>query len=224
MIKLFNLKKYYTIGENTVKALDDVSLEIKSGEFISIVGPSGAGKSTLLYQLSALDNPTSGRIIFDDMALDELFPSQLALFRLHNIGYIFQDYAIIPELTALDNVILPILMQGCFRAQAASLAMEALSQVGLKDRANNLPSQLSGGEQQRVAVARAIVNKPRVIFADEPTANLDSVKSRQILNILIDLNKSGQTIVMVTHEPEYANLSKRIIEIKDGKLTSDIIK
>jgi len=224
MIKLFNLKKYYSIGENTVKALDNISLEIKSGEFISIIGPSGAGKSTLLYQLSALDNPTSGRIIFDDVVLDELPPSQLALFRLHNIGYIFQDYAIIPELSALDNVILPILMQGCFRSQADSLAMEALIKVGLEDRAGNLPSQLSGGEQQRVAVARAIVNKPRVIFADEPTANLDSVKSRQILDILINLNKSGQTIVMVTHEPEYANLSKRIIEIKDGKLTSDITK
>lgn len=219
MISVKNVTKIYTIGQNEVRALDDVTLDIKDGEFVAIIGPSGSGKSTLLYQLSALDSPTSGQVIFDEVVLSDLAPAQLGLFRLHNLGYIFQDYAILPELTALENVMLPILMQGCYRQQAKDLAMAALAQVGLESRVNNLSSQLSGGEQQRVAVARAIVNKPRVIFADEPTANLDSVKSRQILDLLVSFNKNGQTVVMVTHEMEYANLAGRIIEIKDGKIT-----
>jgi putative ABC transport system ATP-binding protein len=220
MINVKNVTKIYTIGQNEVRALDDVTMEIKDGEFVVIIGPSGSGKSTLLYQLSALDNPTSGQLIFDSVILSDLAPAQLGLFRLHNLGYIFQDYAIIPELTALENVMLPILMQGCYRHQAKDFALAALTQVGLEGRVDNLSSQLSGGEQQRVAVARAIVNKPRVIFADEPTANLDSVKSRQILDLLVNFNKNGQTVVMVTHEMEYANLAGRIIEIKDGKITS----
>lgn len=223
MIEIKNLTKKFESGDDVVIAVNDLSLKIPAGQFISVTGRSGSGKSTLLYQLGLLDHPSSGEVWIDGVNATALKENDQTLMRLQSLGYIFQDYAILPALTAIENVMIPLLMQGLNEKQAREKSAIALSRVGLADRMDYLPSQLSGGQQQRVSIARAIGHDPKIVFADEPTANLDSETSRTILDTFLELNKEGQTIVMVTHEPEYASLTHRIIELSDGKLISDIM-
>lgn len=221
MIKINNLSKIFQSGDAEIRAVDNVSFSIPEGQFVAITGRSGSGKSTLLYQLGLLDRPTKGEIFLDNLNATELSDNDQTRMRLHSLGYIFQDYAILPSLTALENVMVPLLMQGLEEKEAKEKSIKALSRVGLSDRMNNLPSQLSGGQQQRVSIARAIGHDPKIIFADEPTANLDSETSKNVLDAFLELNREGQTIVMVTHEPEYSALAHRIIELRDGKIVSD---
>lgn len=216
MIKVVNLKKTYT-GRVPTPALKGVSFEIKKGEFVAIMGRSGSGKSTLLHQLGLIDTPTEGQILLDDTDVLKLSDSDKTLYRLKNLGYVFQEYALIGELTALENVYLPALaLEGNHDRERAK---EMLGVVGLGERLDHYPSELSGGEQQRVAVARALINKPKILFADEPCANLDSISSKVVLELFRKLNKElGQTIVMVTHEPEDEKFVDRVIWMKDGLL------
>lgn len=223
MIKINNLSKIFKSGDAEIRAVDNISLVIPEGQFVAITGRSGSGKSTLLYQLGLLDRPTHGEILIDNVNATDLSDNDQTRMRLHALGYIFQDYAILPSLTALENVMVPLLMQGLSEKQAKEKAAYALGRVGLGDRMNNLPAQLSGGQQQRVSIARAIGHNPKIVFADEPTANLDSETSRTVLDAFLELNKEGQTIVMVTHEPEYADLTHRIIELRDGVVVSDML-
>lgn len=221
MIKARNLIKSYGTGELELVVLKDLALEIGDGEFVAVIGPSGAGKSTLLYQLSLLDEPTSGEVYFDNIKTSELNQSEKTFLRLHRMGFVFQDYALLPELTARENVALPMLMQGMTKAAALEKAEKALMRIGLHDKKYNLPSQLSGGQQQRVSIARAIAHDPHVLFADEPTANLDTANGKVVMEAFLDLHKSGQTIVMVTHEEEYARHARRVISLRDGEIVSD---
>lgn len=221
MISSQKLVKKYISGDSELTVLKEINLEFNDGEFAAIIGPSGAGKSTLLYQLSLLDTPSSGEVFFDGQATSTLSEVRKTALRLEKMGFVFQDYALLPELTALENVALPILMQGASKREAEAKAFNALTRVGLADRKNNLPSQLSGGQQQRVSIARAIAHDPRVLFADEPTANLDSASSKIVIESFLDLHKEGQTIIMVTHEMEYAELAKRVVELKDGVVVKD---
>ncbi len=223
MIKINNLSKIFKSGDSEIRAVDNLSFVIPEGQFIAITGRSGSGKSTLLYQLGLLDRPTHGEIFIDNINATDLSDNDQTLMRLHALGYIFQDYAILPSLTAIENVMVPLLMQGMKEKQAREKSAKALVRVGLGDRLDYLPSQLSGGQQQRVSIARAIGHDPKIIFADEPTANLDSETSRTVLDTFLALNREGQTIVMVTHEPEYSALTHRIIEMHDGKLVSDVM-
>ncbi len=218
MLEAKNLVKTYTTGSLSQTVLKEVNFTVKSGEFVSITGRSGSGKSTLLYQLSLLDHPTSGSIIYQGVDMTNASSNERTNFRLFNLGYIFQDYALLPSLTAVENVMVPLLMKGQSKAEARAGAENALSAVGLQDKANNLPSQLSGGQQQRVSIARSIAHKPQIIFADEPTANLDTETSDNILALFIKLHKEGQTIVMVTHELDYARLADRHIVLVDGQI------
>lgn len=224
MIKVNNLTKIYVIGSNTLTALNKVSFSVPSGQFLAITGMSGSGKSTLLYQLSLLDDPSHGTVSIENENTSALTSEERISFRLKNFGYIFQDYALLPMLTAKENVMLPLLMQGVNENIAQKRAEEALSKVDLQDRLNNLSSQLSGGQQQRVSIARAIVHNPKILFADEPTANLDTESSEKVLDIFLNLHKQGQTIIMVTHEPEYAKLAQRNIELMDGLIIKDTIQ
>lgn len=223
MIKVKNLVKKFINGANVTIAIDDISFEVTEGEFITVTGRSGSGKSTLLYQLGLLDHPTSGEVFIDDFRIDNLPENIRTELRLNQLGYIFQDYAILPSLTALENVMVPLLMQGLDDKEAEKKSIQALEKIKLGHRIHNLPSQLSGGEQQRVAIARAIAHNPKIIFADEPTANLDTETANSVLDAFLELNKAGQTIVMVTHEPEYAILGHRTLVLEDGKLIKDAI-
>lgn len=223
MIEAKNLTKIFQSGDQQIIALNNVSFMVPQGQFITITGKSGSGKSTLLYQLGLLDIPTSGQALIDGEDLVPATESKRTHTRLNDLGYIFQDYAILPSLSTLENTMLPLLMQGYTNKEATEKAKKALDKVGLLDRMNNLPSQLSGGQQQRVSIARAIAHSPKVIFADEPTANLDSETSEQVIKTFLDLNKEGQTIVMVTHEPEYAKLAHRTITMADGAIVSDVM-
>lgn len=221
MIKVNNLRKVFINGDSEIIALKDISFEVPEGQFLTITGKSGSGKSTLLYQLGLLDIPSSGEIFIDGEEMIDMSETNRTLVRLHSLGYIFQDYAVIPSLTTLENTMVPLLMQGYDEKQAREVSIKALTKVGLENKLDNLPSQLSGGQQQRVSIARAIAHNPKIIFADEPTANLDSETSDQVIKTFLDLNKEGQTIVMVTHEPEYAKMSDRTITLVDGALVSD---
>ena len=221
-IEVVNLKKYYTLGKTIVKALNGVSFKVYEGEFIGIMGPSGSGKSTLLYQIGLLDFPTEGKVIIDGVDTSRMDEKTRCEFRLKKLGFVFQQYRLMPELTALENVILPLIMQGVEYEKAVKRGMEILERVGLKKRAHHYPSELSGGEQQRVSIARAIVNDPSILLADEPTANLDTVSGTRIMELFKELNeKHGQTIVMVSHEPEHEKYFSRIIYIKDGVIVNE---
>ncbi len=201
--------------------LKGIDVQITAGEYVAIMGKSGAGKSTLMYQLSCLDEPTEGSIVIDGVATEALTENERTIFRLNTLGYVFQDYALVPDLSARENVMMPLLMRGIDWSQATQTADAAINAVGLEGKYHNLPGMLSGGEQQRVAIARAIAGKPKILFADEPTANLDSVSGSQIIALLAELHQSGQTIVMVTHEEEYAQGCDRIIYMEDGKVTRE---
>lgn len=221
IIKAEKIIKSYKSGGSELMVLRGLDFEVNGGEFVSITGRSGSGKSTLLYQLGLLDYPNSGKIHIDGVDILGLNNAGRTDFRLKELGYVFQDYALLPELTALENVALPFLMQGMTKKEAAVKAVAALGKVGLSAKTNNLPSQLSGGEQQRVSIARAISHEPKIIFADEPTANLDSETAGIVLKTFLELHREGQTIIMVTHEEEYARMTDRIITLSDGIITSD---
>lgn len=221
MIKTEKLIKSYGKGDLELTVLKNLSLGIAKGEFVAIIGPSGAGKSTLLYQLSLLDTPTSGAVLINGNNMSALPEKEKTHFRLRELGYVFQDYALLPELTAIENVALPILMQGISKSEALKQSEEALGRLHLSDKKHSLPSQLSGGQQQRVSIARAIAHKPHILFADEPTANLDSVSAEPVMEAFADLHREGQTIIMVTHETEYASKAGRVISLKDGTIVKD---
>lgn len=216
IIEAKGIEKTYVKGKIITPVLKGIDINVREGEFLSIMGRSGAGKSTLMYQLSLLDDPTAGEIKVDGTDILKLNNREKTLFRLNHLGYVFQDYALVPELTAVENVALPLLLRDISQKEALKKAGEVLYKLGLKRQIKNLPSQLSGGEQQRVSIARAIVDEPKIIFSDEPTANLDAESARIVIDLLKDLNKKGQTIVMVTHEEEYGRETDRIIHIADG--------
>jgi len=221
IIEVKNLTKSFKTGEEELVVLNKMSFEIEEGSFFSITGRSGSGKSTLLYQLGLLDHPNSGDIIIDGINITNLNHKDRTRFRLKELGYVFQDYALVPELSAIENTVIPLLMQGLDKKMAYQKAEDALKKIGMGERLTNLPNQLSGGEQQRVSIARAIAHDPKIIFADEPTANLDSETADTVMKTFLELNANGQTIIMVTHEPEYARLTKRIIKIDKGVILAD---
>jgi putative ABC transport system ATP-binding protein len=222
MIKIMNAGKTYQQGAREVHALRNVSLSIKKGEFLSIMGQSGSGKSTLLNLIGGLDQPTSGEIFIDDRPLHGISDDELTLIRRRRIGFIFQFFNLLPILTAVENVGLPLLLEGVPFARIKPKAVSLLEQVGLGARSEHRPEQLSGGEMQRVAIARALITEPAVLLADEPTGNLDSHTSEDIFLLLASLNEKGQTIIMVTHDPKAAAYGTRIITLKDGILSEDI--
>jgi putative ABC transport system ATP-binding protein len=221
MISIKNLHKTYRTKDVETHVLRGINLEVGKGEFLGIMGKSGAGKSTLMYQIGLLDHPTSGEIIINGANTEMLSMEEKTQMRLSMLGYVFQDYALIPEMSAKENVMIPLLMQGKSGGEARKIADDILSRVGLMERKDNKPSQLSGGEQQRVSVARATAHNPSILFADEPTANLDSVSGGSIIELFKELNQKGQTIVMVTHEEEYAKYCNRIVYLEDGKIVKE---
>ncbi len=219
MIRLEGVVKSYRMGEAEVRALDGVDLTIEEGDFVAIMGPSGSGKSTLMNILGCLDVPTSGRYLLDGLNVCTRSDDELADIRNRKIGLVFQSFNLLPRTTALANVELPLLYG---RQQARrSRALLALQQVGLGERALHLPSQLSGGQQQRVAIARALVTRPTMLLADEPTGNLDTAASHEIAGMLVRLNESGRTIVLITHEEEIAGFAQRVVRLRDGRIVSD---
>jgi putative ABC transport system ATP-binding protein len=222
LVELRNVTKVYRLGEEEIRALDDVSLDIEEGEFISIIGPSGSGKSTLMHILGCLDSPTSGTIRLDGTLIHDASPRQLAAIRNRKIGFVFQFFNLLPKLSVLQNVELPMIYSGISGRERRRRAMAALEAVELANRHKHRPSQLSGGQQQRAAIARALVNDPRIIFADEPTGNLDSHTGETILVLFRKLSQEGRTIVLVTHDPEIASVTPRRIEIRDGKIAAKV--
>jgi len=222
MIEVTDLKKIYRMGSVKVAALKGVTVRIEKGEFVGIMGPSGSGKSTLLHQLGLLDMPTSGHIQIDGTDVSRLTDEERTLYRLMHLGYVFQDYALVSELNVKENVAIPAIMKGRPLEDCYTTATEVLEKVGLKKRLNHLVHELSGGEQQRVSIARALVNKPAIVFADEPCANLDTENSRTVLELFRSVNRDlGQTIVMVSHEPWHMEYFDRIVFIRDGLLDID---
>jgi putative ABC transport system ATP-binding protein len=223
MIEITDLRKIYHMGNVEVKALDGVTLTIEKGEFLGIMGPSGSGKSTLLHMLGLLDIPTSGKILIDGMDISRFTDFEKTMFRLYKLGYVFQDYALVPDLTVMENVSLPAMLRtDRTEEQTRKDSFSILQRIGLCDRREHLPRELSGGQQQRVSVARAMVNKPDILFADEPCANLDTENSRMVLDLFHEINESmHQTIVMVSHEDWHKDYFHRIVRMRDGKVVSD---
>ena len=221
MININAITKEYIMGDNKLLALNEVDVSIKEGEFVSIMGSSGSGKSTLMNIIGCLDVPTSGDYFFRNKNISNYNSNMLAELRNKDIGFIFQNFNLLPRLNALENVTLPLLYSGKNVQERTKLSMEALENVGLKDRTHHKPNQLSGGQQQRVSIARAIAGNPKLILADEPTGALDSKTSLEIMKILNDLNSNGITIILVTHEKDIAQYGSRIIEMKDGKIIED---
>ena len=218
IIHLEDIFKIYGSGETQVKALNDVNLTIEEGEYCSIMGPSGSGKSTAMNIIGCLDRPTSGNYYLDNVDVAQMDDTQLAHIRNKKLGFVFQQFHLLQQLTALENVMLPMLYASVPTAERKDRAIEALKRVGLEPRLNNKPNQLSGGQQQRVAIARAIVNRPVVLLADEPTGALDSKTTQEVLDIFTELNSTGITVVMVTHEPEVASQTQRIVWFRDGEV------
>ena len=221
MINISSISKEYVMGDNKLLALNNVDVSIKEGEFVSIMGSSGSGKSTLMNIIGCLDVPSNGDYFFRENNISKFSSNKLAELRNKDIGFIFQNFNLLPRLNALENVILPLLYSGKSSKERTKLALLALENVGLKDRTHHRPNQLSGGQQQRVSIARAIAGTPKLILADEPTGALDSNTSLEIMKILNDLNKTGITIVLVTHEDDIAKYGSRIIRMKDGKIIED---
>jgi putative ABC transport system ATP-binding protein len=219
MIELEGITKIYQMGETELRALNNVSLTIETGDLVAIMGPSGSGKSTMMNILGCLDIPTDGTYKLDGVDVSGLNDNQLSEIRNRKIGFVFQSFNLIPRTSAVRNVELPMVYAGTGNRRAK--AVEALEKVGLGQRAKHMPSELSGGQQQRVAIARAIVTNPVMILADEPTGNLDSASTAEIMRLLVELNKTGRTVVLITHENEVASYAKRVILLRDGKVTSD---
>ena len=218
IIRLDNISKTYQMGSTQIKAVDGASLVIKKGEFVAIVGPSGSGKSTMMNMVGALDLASKGDIYLDNINIEKVSESQLAQIRGKRIGFIFQTFNLIPTLNAIENVALPMTFQNIPRYKRIERARELLKEVKLEHRMYHLPNELSGGERQRVAIARALANDPEVILADEPTGNLDSKTGEEILNMFMDLNKKGKTIIMITHDQNLAKRAQRMIKLKDGMI------
>jgi putative ABC transport system ATP-binding protein len=218
MIELKNICKAFTLGEETIKALDDVSFKVEKGEFVSIIGPSGSGKSTLMNILGLLDVPDSGEYILDGVAIKSAKDNSLADIRNKKIGFIFQNFNLLTKMNAIENVEVPLMYRGVKHEVSKKTAYEYLEKVGLKGREKHLPTQLSGGQQQRVAIARALAGNPEIILADEPTGALDSKTSAEVMELLKNLNDEGQTIILITHDINVAKKAKRIVRIADGKL------
>jgi len=222
IISLSKVAKSYALGEKiVVEALNGVDLEIKKGEFVAIIGPSGSGKSTMMHLIGILDKPSSGRVLLDGKDISKLSEEELAVLRNKYIGFVFQSFNLLPKTSAIENVELPLIYSKIAGPERKRRAIEVLKEVGLGDRLEHKPSQLSGGQQQRVAIARALVTSPSLILADEPTGNLDSKSAVEIMSLLKDINKKGNTVVLVTHEHDIAKAAKRIVELKDGKVISD---
>jgi putative ABC transport system ATP-binding protein len=221
VIRVEEIHKYYELGETRVHALRGISLEIRRGEFVAVMGASGSGKSTFMNILGCLDRPSSGRYLLEGVDVSQHDKRALALIRNQKIGFVFQGFNLLARTTALENAELPTLYAKLDKAERRKRATEALAMVGLADRAEHFPSQMSGGQQQRVAVARALVNRPSILLADEPTGNLDSRTSVEMMEVLQDLNDRGLTIVMITHEPDIAQFAKRVIVFRDGKIRKD---
>jgi putative ABC transport system ATP-binding protein len=222
LVELRNVSKIYHLGGEEIRALDDVSLDIDGGEFISIIGPSGSGKSTLMHILGCLDQPSKGTMTLDGLNIHDANPRQLAAIRNKKIGFVFQFFNLLPKLNVLQNVELPMIYSGVSGRERRERAMEALKMVRLEERSKHRPMQLSGGQQQRVAIARALVNSPKIVFADEPTGNLDSHTGEAILDLFRKLSEEGRTIALVTHDPEIAAVTPRRIEIRDGKIAVNV--
>lgn len=219
ILEVRNLVKHYGLGENLVKAIDDTNLEVKEGEFIAIVGRSGSGKSTLLHMISGLDRPDSGKVFISEKDIFKLKDEKLAVFRRRKIGFIFQNYNLIPSLNVWENIVLPIGLDG--NKVDESFVMEIIRSVGMEDKLKSLPNTLSGGQQQRVAIARALASKPAIILADEPTGNLDSKTEMEVITLLKScVTKYGQTLILITHDETIAQMADRIVVIEDGKVVS----
>ena len=223
VMQVTNIKRHFQMGDQVVEALRGITFDVKEGEFISIMGPSGSGKTTLMNIIGCLDTPTSGEYKLNNKLVNSLNENELAKIRNNEIGFVFQSFHLLPRNSALNNVMLPLKYAGYNDSDAISRALAVLTQLGLKDRIDHGPSELSGGQQQRVAIARALVNKPSILFADEPTGNLDSKTGDEVMNLFKDLNNQGQTIILITHEEEIAKQSNRVINIKDGLIESDLI-
>ena len=223
LIKITNLKRNFVLGEEIVYVLKGIDLEIKKGEYVALMGPSGSGKSTLMNLLGCLDTPTSGEYILNGKQVNKMQDDELAGIRNKEIGFVFQTFNLLPRTTALDNVALPMVYAGYSKADRRARASEVLTQVNLSDRMDHETNQLSGGQRQRVAIARALVNKPSIILADEPTGNLDSKTSVEIMALFDDIHKNGNTVILVTHEEDIAEYAHRIIRLRDGMIESDTI-
>ena len=221
VIEINTIVKNYQVGTVIVRALRDVSLNIETNEYVALMGPSGSGKSTLLNLLGCLDTPTKGEYILNGTDVSRLEDNQLAEIRNREIGFVFQTFNLLPRYTALENVMLPLIYSGVQKAEREKIATDVLDQVGLLDRMTHKPNELSGGQRQRVAIARAMVNKPSIILADEPTGNLDSKTSLDIMNLLKIIHDNGNTVILVTHEEEIALHAKRIVRLLDGEVSSD---
>ncbi len=221
MITLQKLMKIYQMGDSTVHALDGVSLFIGQGEFVAITGPSGSGKSTLMNILGCLDRPTSGSYQLDGAEVAMLNDDQLALTRNKKIGFVFQNFNLLPRISALHNIALPLVYAGVDETERLERSLTVLTKVGLVERRDHRPNELSGGQRQRIAIARALVNDPAILIADEPTGNLDTKSSLEIMDIFCDLHKQGRTIIMVTHEPDIAAYAERVVHVRDGRILKD---